>query len=100
MYGQTEATARMAYLPPELAAARPEAIGVPIPGGAFTLRPVPGAGEGVGELVYRGPNVMLGYAHAPETWATGGRSTRSPPATWPGGRPTACGRSSGAAAAS
>ena len=34
MYGQTEATARMAYLPPALAARRPDAIGVPIPGGA------------------------------------------------------------------
>ena len=32
MYGQTEATARMAYLPPELATRRPDAIGVPIPG--------------------------------------------------------------------
>jgi acyl-CoA synthetase (AMP-forming)/AMP-acid ligase II len=72
MYGQTEATARMAYLPPERAAARPEAIGVPIPGGAFTLRPVPGDHpDGVGELVYRGPNVMLGYADAPADLALG-----------------------------
>ena len=37
MYGQTEATARMAYLPPDLAAEHPEAVGVPIPGGAFRL---------------------------------------------------------------
>ncbi len=67
MYGQTEATARMAYLPPALAARRPEAVGVPIPGGAFTLRPVAGevVGRGVGELVYTGPNVMLGYAEGP-----------------------------------
>jgi acyl-CoA synthetase (AMP-forming)/AMP-acid ligase II len=63
MYGQTEATARMAYLPPELAAARPSSIGVPIPGGSFELA---GRGaDGVGELVYRGPNVMLGYASGP-----------------------------------
>jgi acyl-CoA synthetase (AMP-forming)/AMP-acid ligase II/peptidoglycan/LPS O-acetylase OafA/YrhL len=91
MYGQTEATARMAYLPPELAASRPEAIGVPIPGGAFTLRPVPGAAEGVGELVYRGPNVMLGYAHAPEdlgegrtvhALATGDLARRAPDGLW------------------
>ena len=34
MYGQTEATARMAYLPPKLAGLYPDAIGVPIPGGA------------------------------------------------------------------
>jgi acyl-CoA synthetase (AMP-forming)/AMP-acid ligase II len=62
MYGQTEATARMACLPPSLAARHPDAIGRPIPGGQLTLRPVDGEGEGVGELVYRGPNVMLGYA--------------------------------------
>ncbi|SDC07953.1 non-ribosomal peptide synthetase [Actinokineospora iranica] len=64
MYGQTEATARMAYLPSELAAARPEAIGVPIPGGSFEIRPS-------GELVYRGPNVMLGYARTPADLALG-----------------------------
>ena len=62
MYGQTEATARMAYLPPHLALARPEAIGIPVPGGDLRLAPVPGAPEGVGELVYTGPNVMMGYA--------------------------------------
>lgn len=62
MYGQTEATARMAYLPPELALRRPEAIGRPIPGGSFDLRPADGHPDDVGELVYRGPNVMMGYA--------------------------------------
>ncbi len=72
MYGQTEATARMACLPPELAASRPEAIGLPIAGGALEVRPVPGAdAPGVGELVYRGPNVMLGYAAHPADLATG-----------------------------
>jgi acyl-CoA synthetase (AMP-forming)/AMP-acid ligase II len=65
MYGATEATARMAYLPPDLAAARPEAVGVPVPGGSFRLDPVDGAAPGVGELVYSGPNVMLGYAESP-----------------------------------
>ena len=62
MYGQTEATARMAYLPPEIARRRPSAIGRPIPGGCLELRPVDGLPDDVGELVYRGPNVMLGYA--------------------------------------
>ncbi|MBW3536830.1 MAG: AMP-binding protein [Actinobacteria bacterium] len=62
MYGQTEATARMAYLPPELADVYPEAIGVPVPGGSFRIEPIDEAGDGTGELVYRGPNVMLGYA--------------------------------------
>jgi acyl-CoA synthetase (AMP-forming)/AMP-acid ligase II len=78
MYGQTEATARMAYLPPELALSNPAAIGVPIPGGSFTLdtatdgaTATDDAGDGVGELVYRGPNVMLGYAHEPADLARG-----------------------------
>ncbi|MGW7368528.1 AMP-binding protein [Streptomyces sp. NPDC054841] len=77
MYGQTEATARMAYLPSELAAAHPASIGVPVPGGSFRLEPVedrPGreTGEGeTGELVYTGPNVMLGYADTPDDLGLG-----------------------------
>ncbi len=64
MYGQTEATARMAYLPPRLATTAPGAIGIAVPGGAFRIDPVPGLDGG--ELVYTGPNVMLGYAQCPE----------------------------------
>lgn len=71
MYGQTEATARMAYLPPDLAHDRPEAVGIPVPGGDFRLHPVPGAPEGTGELVYRGPNVMMGYAQCAADLALG-----------------------------
>ena len=72
MYGQTEATARMAYLPPELAANHPESVGVPIPGGRLRIAPVPGVTEpGVGELVYAGPNVMMGYAHSSRDLAGG-----------------------------
>jgi acyl-CoA synthetase (AMP-forming)/AMP-acid ligase II len=69
MYGQTEATARMAYLPPRLADIAPDAIGIPIPGGAFRIDPVPGLEHG--ELVYSGPNVMLGYAQTPEDLGQG-----------------------------
>ncbi|MCP9618560.1 AMP-binding protein [Nocardia otitidiscaviarum] len=68
MYGQTEATARMAYLPPDLATSHPDCIGVPVPGGSFTLEPVD---EGGHELVYHGPNVMLGYAESPADLALG-----------------------------
>ncbi|MBT2553078.1 AMP-binding protein [Arthrobacter sp. ISL-5] len=69
MYGQTEATARMAYLPPKLAATVPGSIGIPVPGGAFRIDPVPGLADG--ELVYTGPNVMLGYAESPADLAAG-----------------------------
>ncbi|NYI45601.1 acyl-CoA synthetase (AMP-forming)/AMP-acid ligase II [Nocardioides aromaticivorans] len=71
MYGQTEATARMAWLPPHLASTHPHAVGVAIPGGSFRLDPVEGAGPDVGELVYAGPNVMMGYAESPLDLARG-----------------------------
>jgi len=54
MYGQTEATARISYVPPDRAHEGRGSIGVPIPGGNFEIVE--------GELVYTGPNVMLGYA--------------------------------------
>ncbi|MDJ0705374.1 MAG: AMP-binding protein [Leptolyngbyaceae cyanobacterium MO_188.B28] len=75
MYGQTEATARMAYLPPEQALENPHCIGVPIPGGTFRLVDNHGVDlEGVdetGELVYTGDNVMMGYALGAEDLARG-----------------------------
>jgi hypothetical protein len=61
----------MAYLPPELACERPGSIGVAIPGGSFTLEPVPGMADDVGELIYQGPNVMLGYAQTQADLALG-----------------------------
>ena len=72
MYGQTEATARMAVLPPSLAAVCPSAVGRPIAGGSFELRPHDACDRpGVGEIVYRGPNVMMGYATEREHLADG-----------------------------
>ncbi|WP_406830895.1 AMP-binding protein [Pedococcus sp. KACC 23699] len=62
MYGQTEATARMAVLPPDLVEHRPDSVGVPVPGGSFRIEPLGELHCGFGELVYSGPNVMLGYA--------------------------------------
>ncbi|WP_435240441.1 AMP-binding protein [Streptomyces cucumeris] len=64
MYGQTEATARIAYLPPDRVLDKPDRIGVPVPGGALTL-------AGDGELIYTGPNVMLGYARGRADLARG-----------------------------
>lgn len=66
MYGQTECTARMSYLPWEHTLSHSDCIGVAIPGGRFHLVDEQGQvveGTGVqGELVYTGPNVMMGYA--------------------------------------
>jgi len=75
MYGQTEAAPRMAYLPPEMAADNPDCVGVAIPGGSFHLIDDSGVEitrpDTAGELVYRGPNVMLGYAFVREDLAKG-----------------------------
>nr|CAD6630156.1 AMP-dependent synthetase [arsenite-oxidising bacterium NT-25] len=75
MYGQTEAVARIAYLPPHLAESHPEAVGKAIPGGSLLLRDGAGRelkeGEAEGELIYRGPNVMMGYAEAANDLAKG-----------------------------
>jgi hypothetical protein len=67
MYGQTEATARMAYLPPCMAAEHPDCVGVAIPGGALRIDD--------GEVVFAGPNVMMGYAHCPQDLARGRETT-------------------------
>jgi acyl-coenzyme A synthetase/AMP-(fatty) acid ligase len=72
MYGQTEATARLSYLPPERADDKRGSIGVPIPG--VTLAVVDEQGREVppgqtGQLVARGPNVTLGYLDEAEATA-------------------------------
>lgn len=65
MYGQTEATARLSYLPPERLVAKLGSLGKAIPGvqldlvddsGARILKP-----GVVGELVAKGDNIMKGY---------------------------------------
>jgi acyl-CoA synthetase (AMP-forming)/AMP-acid ligase II len=66
MYGQTEATARMSYLPHEQSLSKLGSIGIAIPDGEFSLIDDSGytisENNVVGELVYRGKNVSLGYA--------------------------------------
>ncbi|GAA3523969.1 AMP-binding protein [Aeromicrobium panaciterrae] len=72
MYGATEATSRMTYVPPAMVEAAPDAIGVAIPGGQIRLDPVTDVDEpGVGEIVYRGDNVMMGYAERASDLALG-----------------------------
>ncbi|MCI4624695.1 MAG: AMP-binding protein [Candidatus Magnetoovum sp. WYHC-5] len=66
MYGQTEATARISYLPPKDNVRKHKSIGIPIPGGSLTL--ITENNEKIttpyteGELIYNGDNVMMGYA--------------------------------------
>ncbi len=69
MYGQTEATARLSYLPPERGSDKAGSIGIPIPGVELRVVDASGvelpAGE-VGEIVARGRNVTPGYLDDPE----------------------------------
>jgi acyl-CoA synthetase (AMP-forming)/AMP-acid ligase II len=63
MYGQTEATARLSFLPPRRLADKPNSVGIPIPGVELDVRSsdrslAPGE---FGEICARGPNVMIGY---------------------------------------
>jgi long-chain acyl-CoA synthetase len=55
MYGQTEATARMSYLPPAETILKPTSIGIAIPGGTFEIE------SDTNELKYTGKNVFGGY---------------------------------------
>lgn len=75
MYGQCEATARMGYLPADMALEKCGSMGVAIPDGELILvdpdgKEITEPGT-VGELVYRGPNVTLGYAECEADLAKG-----------------------------
>ena len=56
MYGQTEATARISYLPYRLANEKIGSVGIAISGGRIWI-------SEENEICYSGPNVCLGYAH-------------------------------------
>lgn len=66
MYGQTEASPRISYLPAERALDKNGSIGIPVPGGKMMLMNQQGqeitTPDTDGELVFCGPNVCLGYA--------------------------------------
>jgi long-chain acyl-CoA synthetase len=65
MYGQTEAAPRISYVPFDQLGRKIGSIGIAVPDGSLTLD------ERTGELIYRGPNVMLGYAECPQDLAKG-----------------------------
>ena len=69
MYGQTEATARLSYLPPSMIRKKKGSIGKGIPG--VSLKIVNNNGDVVnsgeeGELMAKGENIMIGYYKDPE----------------------------------
>ena len=74
MYGQTEATARISYVPFKKLSEKIGSIGIPIPGGEMKIikdgmeitKP-----KEIGEIVYNGDNVMLGYAEMREDLSKG-----------------------------
>lgn len=75
MYGQTEASPRMGYLPAEVSVEKRGSMGIAIPGGKLYLIDEDGGtvelyGQ-VGELVYEGKNVSLGYAECREDLTRG-----------------------------
>jgi acyl-CoA synthetase (AMP-forming)/AMP-acid ligase II len=75
MYGQTEAAPRMTTLPSDRLPDKLGSVGPAIPGGVLRVRTDDGtetAEPGVtGEIVYRGPNVMMGYAEGAADLARG-----------------------------
>ncbi len=74
MYGQTEATARISCLPPELLPRKLGSVGTAIPGGLLEILSEDGRicpPDTIGEIVYSGPNVMLGYARRREDLGRG-----------------------------
>lgn len=56
MYGQTEASPRISYIPHERVLQKSGSIGIAIPGGDLSID------RETDELIYRGLNVMMGYA--------------------------------------
>lgn len=72
MYGATEASARLSYLPPDRFEEKIESIGIAIPG--VTLKVLDPAGNELpngerGEIVATGRNIMQGYWKDPQTTA-------------------------------
>lgn len=74
-YGQSEGTARMAWLPPEYALSKLGSIGIAVPNGKLSLRDENGneitESPATGEMCYRGKNVTMGYAASIEDLAKG-----------------------------
>ena len=73
MYGQAEATARISGLPPSMLPDAARSVGFALPGGRLSVEAdeLSCGPSQEGELVYEGPNVMMGYASEPLDLAAG-----------------------------
>jgi long-chain acyl-CoA synthetase len=70
MYGQTEATARLSYLPPDMLETKRGSIGRGLPSVQLEVlradgTPVPPGSEETGEIVASGPSITKGYWNSP-----------------------------------
>lgn len=69
-YGQSECTARMAWLPPKWAVEKVGSIGIAVPNAELSLIDMDGTpittAHTEGEMCYRGKNVTMGYAYSRE----------------------------------
>ena len=74
MYGQTEASPRITTLPAQAFASHPGSVGAALPGGRIEIQDADGQGlpgGQSGEIVYYGPNVMMGYASSADDLKAG-----------------------------
>jgi acyl-CoA synthetase (AMP-forming)/AMP-acid ligase II len=74
MYGQTEATARISYVPPDRLVDKPGSVGIAIPDGELSIatdRGLTKEPDVTGEVVVSSPSVMMGYAEGCEDLALG-----------------------------
>lgn len=69
MYGQTEACGRISVLPAALARTKYESVGRSVSPGEIRISPE-------GEVIYEGPNVMMGYAYGPDDLTRGDELNR------------------------